>query len=153
MLMYLVLWATPWSKVIPTEVLPSSLSRSGNLKMSLAWGTSLVIQWLRLDASHAGGMGSIPGGGTKPICCGHDKNKNNILLKVTQLGVKVRSFWPLEFIYFDATSRKQLACELCGSDWQWDRDESTYPLQRYFVPGMSKVQPPDPQDLLVCWGW
>ena len=31
-------------------------------------GTSLVIQWLRLhppNAGHAGGMGSIPGQGTK----------------------------------------------------------------------------------------
>ena len=60
--------------------------------MCLALGTSLVIQWLRLDAFHAGGVGSIPGQGTKPICCGHGKNKNNILLKVTQLGFKVRSF-------------------------------------------------------------
>ena len=28
-------------------------------------GTSLVVQWLRLCASAAGGMGSIPGRGTK----------------------------------------------------------------------------------------
>ena len=28
-------------------------------------GTSLVVQWLRLHASNAGGMGSIPGQGTK----------------------------------------------------------------------------------------
>ena len=28
-------------------------------------GTSLVVQWLRLGASTAGGMGSIPGQGTK----------------------------------------------------------------------------------------
>ena len=28
-------------------------------------GTSLEVQWLRLHASIAGGMGSIPGGGTK----------------------------------------------------------------------------------------
>ena len=28
-------------------------------------GTSLVVHWLRLHASNAGGMGSIPGGGTK----------------------------------------------------------------------------------------
>ena len=28
-------------------------------------GTSLVVQWLRLHASNAGGMGSIPGWGTK----------------------------------------------------------------------------------------
>ena len=28
-------------------------------------GTSLAVQWLRLGASNAGGMGSIPGWGTK----------------------------------------------------------------------------------------
>ena len=28
-------------------------------------GTSLVVQWLRLQASIAGGAGSIPGQGTK----------------------------------------------------------------------------------------
>ena len=28
-------------------------------------GTSLAIQWLRFCASNAGGMGSIPGQGTK----------------------------------------------------------------------------------------
>ena len=28
-------------------------------------GTSLVVQWLRLHASSAGGAGSIPGWGTK----------------------------------------------------------------------------------------
>ena len=28
-------------------------------------GTSLAVQWLRLHASNAGGMGSIPGLGTK----------------------------------------------------------------------------------------
>ena len=28
-------------------------------------GTSLVVQWLRLRASNAGGLGSIPGQGTR----------------------------------------------------------------------------------------
>ena len=28
-------------------------------------GTSLVVQWIRLQASNSGGMGSIPGQGTK----------------------------------------------------------------------------------------
>ena len=28
-------------------------------------GTSLVVQWLRLHAPNAGGLGSIPGQGTK----------------------------------------------------------------------------------------
>ena len=31
-------------------------------------GTSLVVQWLRLQASRAGGMGPIPGQGTKVPC-------------------------------------------------------------------------------------
>ena len=29
------------------------------------WGTSLVVQWLRLHAPNAGGLGSIPGQGTR----------------------------------------------------------------------------------------
>ena len=29
------------------------------------WGTSLAVQWLRLQASTAGGMDSIPGWGPK----------------------------------------------------------------------------------------
>ena len=29
------------------------------------WGTSLVVQWLRLHAPNAGCLGSIPGQGTK----------------------------------------------------------------------------------------
>ena len=31
----------------------------------MKFGTSLVVQWLRLGASTAGGAGSIPGPGTK----------------------------------------------------------------------------------------
>ena len=31
-------------------------------------GTSLAVQWLRLHASTTGGMGLIPGGGTKILC-------------------------------------------------------------------------------------
>ena len=40
-------------------------------------GTFLVVQWLRLDTSTAGGRGSIPGQGTKiPHALGHgQKNK------------------------------------------------------------------------------
>ena len=38
-------------------------------------GISLVVQWLRLCASNAGDVGSIPAGGTKiPYATGHDKN-------------------------------------------------------------------------------
>ena len=37
-------------------------------------GTSLVAQWLRLCASNAGGVGSIPGQGTKtPHATKHDQ--------------------------------------------------------------------------------
>ena len=41
-------------------------------------GTSLVVQWLRLRASTAGGTGSIPGQGTRILhatCLGHKKKK------------------------------------------------------------------------------
>ena len=47
------------------------------LKWSIL-GTSLAVQWLRLHASTAGGMGSIPGGGTKiPQATGHGQKINN----------------------------------------------------------------------------
>ena len=45
-------------------------------------GTSLVVQWLRLCAPNAGGMGSIPGGGTDiPYAARHGqrKPKNQVL--------------------------------------------------------------------------
>ena len=35
------------------------------LEDRIAVGTSLVAQWLRLCASTVGGVGSVPGGGTK----------------------------------------------------------------------------------------
>ena len=39
-------------------------------------GTFLVVQWLRLDASTAGGRGSIPGQGTNiPHALGHGQKK------------------------------------------------------------------------------
>ena len=44
--------------------------------MCLALGTSLVIQWLRLDAFHAGGVGSIPGQGAKIQHASGPKNHN-----------------------------------------------------------------------------
>ena len=31
----------------------------------LHWGTNLVVEWLKLHASNAGGMSSVPAGGTK----------------------------------------------------------------------------------------
>ena len=33
-------------------------------KVKIIWGTSLVVQWLRLHTPNAGGLGSIPGQGT-----------------------------------------------------------------------------------------
>ncbi|TEA28249.1 hypothetical protein DBR06_SOUSAS3310030 [Sousa chinensis] len=33
--------------------------------MKTSEGTSLVVQWLRLHAPNAGGLGSIPGQGTR----------------------------------------------------------------------------------------
>lgn len=32
---------------------------------SISWGTSLMVQWLRLCAPNAGGLGSIPGEGIR----------------------------------------------------------------------------------------
>ena len=48
-------------------------------------GTSLELQWLRLHAPNAGGMGLIPGWGTKvphasQRWCGQKKEKNTIIL-------------------------------------------------------------------------
>ena len=42
-------------------------------------GNSVVVQWLRIHASTAGGTGSIPGWGTKISHATHSaaKNKNN----------------------------------------------------------------------------
>ena len=42
------------------------------------WRTSLVVQWLRLCASTTGGLGSIPGQGTKILhatSCNQKKKK------------------------------------------------------------------------------
>ena len=48
-------------------------------------GTSLAVWWLRLCTSNAGGMGSIPGWGTKiPYAVWHDqKKKKNLSLFVS----------------------------------------------------------------------
>ena len=44
--------------------------------MKKSTGTSLAILWLRLHASNAGGMGSIPGRGNKiPQATQHGKKK------------------------------------------------------------------------------
>jgi len=44
---------------------PSSIAVSIGFKKEREFGTSLVVQLLRLLASNAGGMDSIPGRGTK----------------------------------------------------------------------------------------
>ena len=45
--------------------------------MQKCW-TSLVVQWLRLCASTAGGLGLIPGQGTKiPHATWHNQKKKN----------------------------------------------------------------------------
>ena len=48
-------------------------------------GTSQVVQWLRLCASNAGGMGLIPGQGTKILhvtLCSQKKKKATVLHSV-----------------------------------------------------------------------
>ena len=47
-----------------------------DIKNNKRGGTSLVVQWLRLHASMAGGVGSIPGQGTKIPHAARPKNKN-----------------------------------------------------------------------------
>ena len=42
------------------EVLATAIRQEKEIK-----GTSLVVQWLRLHAPNAGGLGSIPGQGTR----------------------------------------------------------------------------------------
>ena len=46
----------------------ASINNSVTEQFWLFWGTSLVIQWLRLCASNVGVVGSIPGQGTKILC-------------------------------------------------------------------------------------
>ena len=51
-------------------------------KVKFCLGTSLAVQWLRLQASTAGGMGSVPGLGTKiphAVQSGQKKKKSEIL--------------------------------------------------------------------------
>ena len=55
------------------------------LKFKDDLGTSLVVQWLRLQAPDAGGSGSIPGQGARyhmpqlkdPACCNEDPAQPN----------------------------------------------------------------------------
>ena len=51
-------------------------SDCGEVKEAVDIGTSLLVQWLRLYASFAGGMGPTPGPGTKiPHALGHSQKK------------------------------------------------------------------------------
>ena len=57
-----------WKKTTPTvsQRSPWQAQHAINCKtLNTLWGTSLVVQWLRLHAASAGGMGSIPHRGTK----------------------------------------------------------------------------------------
>ena len=50
----------------------------------LSQGTSLVVQWLRLCTSTAGGMSLIPGQGTKiPYAAGNGQKRNKNKFKKT----------------------------------------------------------------------
>ena len=46
-------------------------------KLLFIWGTSLVVQWLRLPTSNAGNVGSILGQGTKILHAEAKINKHN----------------------------------------------------------------------------
>ena len=70
------------SSHIPTEYIPAGLkihSQFLNIKtQSVGKRTSLVVHWLRLQASTAGGKGSIPGWGAKiahAMRCGSSPRK------------------------------------------------------------------------------
>ena len=55
--------------------------------LELIIGTSLVVQWLGLHTSNAGGVGLIPGHGTKiqhAVWCGQKKNDKIELIRVHQ---------------------------------------------------------------------
>ena len=57
---------SPWGHDWATNALTSLiLYTEKKLGYRPAWGTSLAVQWLRLWASTAGGMGLIPGLGAK----------------------------------------------------------------------------------------
>ena len=67
-------------------------SKNQSQKKKRKWGTSLVVQWLRLHASTAGGMGSISALGELRSCMLHGgakkkkKKKNSCLGRWDRLG-------------------------------------------------------------------
>ena len=55
---------------------PLFVKQWDGLLLRISWGTSLVVQWLRLWASTAGSMGLIPAQGTKILhAAWHGQNK------------------------------------------------------------------------------
>ena len=72
----------------PPPVITQISARLLGLKEKDDHGTSLVVQWLRLHASTAGDMGSIPGQGTKILHymqCGQKKKDKDDQLKPPHL--------------------------------------------------------------------
>ena len=64
------------------DIVRSSVSHPPSTKKLGILGTSLVVQWLRLHASKAVGIGSIPGQGTKiPHAVQHGGKKKLKFLK------------------------------------------------------------------------
>ena len=67
----------PWASYF-TSLHPSYLICKMTVRTVSTSGTSLVVQWLRLCASTAEGVGSIPSGGTKiPHASQHGQRKKN----------------------------------------------------------------------------
>ena len=82
-----------WKTVTAWGLIASIWPLKISLK-TLIWGASLVVQWLRLHASTAGGMGLIPGWETKiPRAVWHSQNirinqNQNSDLRMLLLGLK-----------------------------------------------------------------
>ena len=91
------------------------------------FGTSLVVQWLRLCAPNAGDMGSIPGQGTKiPHACRARKKKKRQTKKQNYAALQlcpVRTRWRLlqhpggVFIILLGTVSHSLLCLSTSSAW------------------------------------
>ena len=68
------------------------LGKKEKYQKSLAIGTSLMVQWLRLQAANAGGMGLIPGQGTKIPHAAPSKIKSKLTTKLIVLKTIVNCF-------------------------------------------------------------
>ena len=87
------------------------------------FGTFLVVQWLRLPASTAGGMGSIPGPGTK-------------IPHATWRSQKKKKKFPLKFSDIYSTelwkpSQVTMAAVFHHQSWQWGIKECTQAMKPY----------------------